>query len=259
MFPDADPPADGSSDSTAAPDQATAAPKRVGGRPQVLASTPEVEARRAADRERKRLAKLKALEPKPEPVPVMVNTVNDAAAVIVESERKRRARRSTGGRGGGREPAAPAPIRAPGWLRRMLEAADDKTGRAVSQLRHLALSILERDGLAWAQECLADPNAKDSDRAKAFDLVAKLSAGYTTPDMAGSEDVPDLPAPIFELSEGDLPGEQVPGSLAEEDGSRDEEDTGGPQLTSSAAPDGSVAPVAAPSAPAGPIPHMGAA
>lgn len=178
----------------------------------------------------------------------MASTENEAAAAVtagVESRRQRdRDRKNDGPR------AAPVG-REKGWLRKLIEEKTDSTGRAVSQIRHLALSVLEREGLPWAQEVLADPTAKDSDKGRAVDLLAKLSAGYVTPDMAGSEDVPELPPPIFELSEGDLPGEGMTGSLSEEDTGADE-DAGGPQLTSSAAPVGSTQS-------AGPVPHMGAA
>lgn len=141
----------------------------------------------------------------------------------------------------------PSP-RAPGWLRQAMEAEETAgTGRAVSQLRHLALRILEKDVLPWVQELLADPSAKDTDKLRAADWVAKLGAGYITPDLAGGEDVPELPPPVITLTEGELPGGTgvMDESLgAEHDGGDD--DTGGPQLTDSGKS-------------AGPVPHMGAA
>lgn len=135
-----------------------------------------------------------------------------------------------------------------GWLRRQMKE-ENVAGRPVSALRHLAIKVLETDGLIWAQEVLADPRAKDSDKSKAFDLVAKLGAGYITPDMAAGDDAPELPPPIFELSEGELPGGSgmTEETLGAENPERDErDDTAGPQIV----------PVKA-AAPVGPIPYTG--
>lgn len=273
-FPDGFPPSEKVGDSTAAAENPQTPKTSAGGRPRLASDNPKVEAKRAAERARKERAKLRrstepagqrapVVEDEPEPIhpvddedePAQAGPKekNEAAAAVKKGAQSKRDR---GGKFKPEEPRSAPVGREKGWLRKLLEEVEPATGRAVSQLRHLALSILERDGLAWAQECLSDPSAKDSDRAKAFDLVAKMSAGYITPDMAGSEDVPELPAPIFELSEGELPGEQMVGSLAEEDAGI-EEDGGGPQLTSSTAPQGSTQPVVKPSA--GPMPHMGAA
>jgi hypothetical protein len=163
---------------------------------------------------------------------------NDAAAAV-EKGAARRSERATG-------KADPEPLPA-GWLRQMMEAdktAEAGSGRSVSQLRYLALRVLEVDGLAVAQEILADPRSSKTDKLRALDIVIKLGAGYINPDQAGGEDVPDLPAPIFTTTEGQLPGEGIVTdenmSLSAEDDS--EQDTGGPQL---AAVGGS-----------GPVPHV---
>jgi hypothetical protein len=210
-----------------------AEPLRHGGRPRApVSDDPEVEARRERDRQRKRQALLdrKAKQ--------KGGGQNDAAAAV-EKGAARRSERATG-------KADPEPLPA-GWLRQMMEAdktAEAGSGRSVSQLRYLALRVLEVDGLAVAQEILADPRSSKTDKLRALDIVIKLGAGYINPDQAGGEDVPDLPAPIFTTTEGQLPGEGIVTdenmSLSAEDDS--EQDTGGPQL---AAVGGS-----------GPVPHV---
>lgn len=131
----------------------------------------------------------------------------------------------------------------------MMEAdqtAESGSGRSVSQLRHLALRVLEIDGLATAQEILADPRASKTDKLRALDIVIKLGAGYINPDLAGGEDVPDLPAPIFTTTEGQLPGEGIVTDENMSLGAEDDpdQDQGGPQLAKAGAE------------PAAPVPHV---
>jgi hypothetical protein len=139
---------------------------------------------------------------------------NEAMAAVVEGSQRRSSRGSRSAKSGRRTPRegqeppeyTPRP-RAAGWLRAgQLEG----NGLATSQLRDQARRILEVDFLPYLQELIADHRAKDVDRLRAGDIVAKISVGYITPDMMNAEDAPELPPPIFETSDGELPGDSAP-------------------------------------------------
>lgn len=245
---DLHPAADVASDSTAAPTPPADTPRR-GGRPRApVSDDPEVEARRAADRERKKQSLLKRKAQRAgrgrrsEPGDAVADgdeSRDEATRAVAGGAQRRR------DRGGGAAEPKSSPS---GWLRQQMEselAAEAGSGRSVSQMRHLALRVLEIDGLPIAQEILADPNANRTEKLRALDIIIKLGAGYINPDLAGGEDVPDLPAPIFTTTDGQMPGE---GIVTDENmalGAEDDpdQDHGGPQLAGAAA---------APS----PIPHV---
>jgi hypothetical protein len=151
----------------------------------------------------------------------MVSEADRALAAGAHARRER-------SKAAGDAPRAPRAL--PDWYTELLQEKEpgQSEQKSVTQLRHVALGILERGALPWAAGVLADPQAKDTDKARAADFVAKLSAGYITPDLAGAEDVPDLPPPIFQLMEGELPGGHgVTEALSAENA---EDDSAGPQL-----------------------------
>jgi hypothetical protein len=94
-----------------------------------------------------------------------------------------------------------------GWLQVGKGWTDSNGTRTPTQLREKAREILAELGYPEAADIIADPNAKDSDKLRAIDILAKMSVGYMTPEMAMGEDAPELPAPIFTTTEGQLPGE----------------------------------------------------
>lgn len=121
---------------------------------------------------------------------------NDAADAVAKGEQRRAERQGYN----------PRP-RAIGWLRR---GEVEGVGLTSGQLREQARRVLEVDGIPYLQEVLADPDAKDADRLRSVDLLAKIAVGYMTPDTMDAEDAPQLPPPIFESTEGGLPGGDAP-------------------------------------------------
>lgn len=122
-----------------------------------------------------------------------------------------------------------------GWLK---VGGWGEATRTPTALREKAREILAELGYPELANIIVDVNAKDSDKLRAIDILAKTSVGYMTPEMASGEDSPELPPPIFATSEGALPGD---GELLdmEMDGEEDGQSRGVPD-------DGSVIPMPRP-------------
>lgn len=80
-------------------------------------------------------------------------------------------------------------------------------GRTPTVLREKAREVLAELGYPALADIMADPAAKDADKLRAVDILMKASVGYMTPEQAMGEDAPELPPPIFNSTEGALPGD----------------------------------------------------
>lgn len=119
---------------------------------------------------------------------------NDAADAVEGGQRRAKRRKRSEVR-----------LRAAGWLRL---GQTPGQGLSTGQLRDLAKLVLQFDGLPYLQEVINDPLTKDQDRLRAIDMVAKISVGYMTPDLMNADDAPELPPPIFQTTDGPVPGEE---------------------------------------------------
>lgn len=130
------------------------------------------------------------------------------ATIVTESKRELRIkeeqerRRTMRGQNGGW-------LKVGGW-------GDGKGTRTPSMLREKAREVLAELGYPELANIILDPDAKDADKLRAVDILAKMAVGYMTPELAAGEDAPDLPPPIIQTTTGALPGEEHPELLPDD-------------------------------------------
>lgn len=112
-----------------------------------------------------------------------------------------------GGAGAG-EQRPRKPLQVPKWLKDAGWQTDQPM--TASQLRELKRYTVQRAVVPFLAAVIEDPDEDTNAKLRAADQLIKASVGYITPDMMLSEDVSELPPPIFNETTGELPPADLP-------------------------------------------------